>query len=788
MSSRRRSGMVFRPIAVLAGLAMLLTGVNFAPAVGPVGVTTRVSVAPANVPVDASSAAISADGRYVAFQSLSPDLVPGDTNVHADVFVYDRESAEMSMVSVATDGTPGNNESGHPSISGDGRYVAFHSAASNLVPGDTNNQCDVFVHDRQTGETTRVSVASDGTEGNRRSYAPAISADGRRVAFQSMSSNFVPGMDNEARDVFVHDRETGQTVCISVGFDGTCGNGRSQHPSVSADGRYVAFHSSASNLVPDDTNGHSDVFVRDLSIGKTTRVSVATNGSETTGERGSYHASISADGKFVAFHSWAPNLVAGDSNRTCDVFVHEMRTGATTRVSVSSIGAQGNAQSEMPSISADGRYIAFDSGASNLVPDDRNGLIDVFVNDRRTGDTVRVSVGTGNKEADGASRMPSMSADGKSIAFESFAHNIVQKNLEDTTTDVFVHERGAYVSESTAAVRMVPVNRLEGQTRFDTAVAISEHTYPQGLDPTGHRTVVIVSGRRWCYALVGSSLAGALDGPVLLTDINHVPDSILDEIQRLGAVKAVVIGCEDSVHESVDVQLAKVLGAENVERICADCKFEVTDRVAARVIALQDGRWDGKAFLVTGDSCYESRGAFAVAPIIASQGWPIYFTHPEEGLLPKTRAAMHAVRELVIAGGEECVSAEVEEYFKEQLGAENVERIQGETDCCYAGAVEIANWAVANTGLSWDGVVVTAASRSGDVLGAGLMQAKLGSVILFTDSGDVNECALEALRGHESDISHVIYVGERRGTRGPEQALGFEGVDYLRIAPSLKSD
>ena len=780
MNARCRSGNAFRSAALLVGLAVLLTYVPIVSAAPSIGVTTRVSVALTGVPVDAAAASISGDGRYVAYQSFSPQLTPGDTNVHADVFVHDRETGETSMVSVASDGTQGNAESGHPSISADGRYVAFQSAASNLVHGDTNNESDVFVHDRQTNTTTRVSVASDGTQGNRRSYAPAISADGSRVAFQSAASNLVPGMDNEARDVFVHDLDTGETVCVSLAYDGTWGNGRSQGPSISGNGRYVAFHSAASNLVPGDTNGLSDIFVSDLRTGRTTRVSVATNGDQATGERGSYHASISADGKYVAFHSWAPNLVAGDSNRTCDVFVHEMRTGNTTRVSVSSIGAQGNHESEMPSISASGRYVAFDSKASNLVRDDKNGVSDVFVHDRRTGETVRVSVGTGNREADGASRLPSMSADGMVVAFESFAHNIVHKDLLDTTTDIYVHERDAHAERRAEAVHRVPVDRLGGETRFDTAVALSENAYPHGLDPMGHRTIVIVSGRRWCYALSGTSLAGALDGPVLLTDISHVPQTIMDEIVRLGALKAVIIGCEDSVHASVDRQVAELLGAENVERICADSKFEVADRVAAQVIALQAGRWDGKAFLVTGDSCYEERAEFALAPVIASQGWPIYYTHPEEGLLPKTRAAMHAVKELVISGGEECVSTEIEEYFKEQLGEENVERIEGETDCCYAGAVEIANWAVANTGLTWDGVVVTSASRSGHALGAGVMQGKLGSILIFADPG--SECALEALRMHEPEIGHVTYVG------APDRALPLQGVDFLRLAPLLEGE
>ena len=158
-----------------------------------------------------------------------------------------------TRVSVASDGTQSNNSSYNPSISANGRYVAFESEATNLVRGDTNNFRDIFVHDRQTGQTTRVSVASDGTQANGHSYDPSISADGRYVAFASLANNLVSGDTNDQQDIFVHDRQTGQTTRVSVASDGTQASGHSFNPSISADGRYVAFVSSASNLVGGDT-------------------------------------------------------------------------------------------------------------------------------------------------------------------------------------------------------------------------------------------------------------------------------------------------------------------------------------------------------------------------------------------------------------------------------------------------------------------------------------------------------------------------------------------------------
>jgi len=412
------------------------------------GVTTRVSVASDGTQGDrfSSTPALSADGRYVAFDSGATNLVPGDTNGTPDVFVHDRQTGQTARVSVASDGTQGNGSSYGPALSADGRYVAFESYAQNLVPGDTNGEADiyrgadVFVHDRQTGQTTRVSMASEGTQANESSYRPALSADGRYVAFDSGASNLVPGDTNETRDVFVHDRQTGQTTRVSVASEGTQGDGWSgiTSLSLSAEGRYVAFASAAANLVPGDTNGTVDVFVHDRQTGQTTRVSVASDG--TQGNGFSQWLSLSADGRYVAFTSEAATLVPGDTNGTVDVFVHDRQTGQTTRVSVASEGAQGNGASYQPSLSADGRYVAFASGSSTLVAEDTNGAWDVFVHDRQTGQTARVSMASDGTQGNDASGGASLSADGRYVAFTSIASNLVPGDTNGTW-DIFVHER-----------------------------------------------------------------------------------------------------------------------------------------------------------------------------------------------------------------------------------------------------------------------------------------------------------------------------------------------------------
>ena len=409
--------------------------------------TSRASVGPGGAQSDKGSTfpSISTDGRYVAFQSTASNLVPGDTNGVSDVFVRDRQTGTTERVSVDSGGGEGNGGSYFPSISADGRYVAFLSYADDLVTGDTNTAPDVFVRDRQGGATERVTVATSGVQGNAGSYwAPAISADGRYVAYQSNSRNLVGGDTNAASDVFVRDRQAGTTERVSVDSGGGEGNGSSAYGSISADGRYVAFASAATDLVAGDTNGVSDIFVRDRQTGTTERVSVDSGGAQ--GNASCYEPStpgISADGRYVAFVSYASDLVPGDTNGLADVFVRDRQGGTTDLVSVDSGGTQGNTDSSgAPSISADGRFVACANNASNFAGGDSNGASDVFVRDRQGGTTVRVSVDSGGAQADGSSGYfgLSISGDGRYVAFASDAGNLVTGDT-NSQSDIFVRDR-----------------------------------------------------------------------------------------------------------------------------------------------------------------------------------------------------------------------------------------------------------------------------------------------------------------------------------------------------------
>jgi Tol biopolymer transport system component len=328
---------------------------------------------------------LSADGRLVAFTSVATNFVSGDTNGCGDVFIRDRQAGTNVRVSLASNGVQGDDGSSRPCMSPDGRFVAFDSFATNLVPGDTNAELDVFVHDRQSGVTERVSISTSKSEGNFHSDLPSISADGRYVAFES-SSSLVPEDTNgpSCFDVYVRDLQTNAMELVAVDPSGVQGNGCSGLPFVSADGRFVSFSSSSTNLVVGDTNARIDVFVRDRQLGTTERVSLGPGGVQADIDSG--FSAVSADDRYVVFDSAATHLVVGDTNGFIDLFVRDRQNGTTERVSLDSAGRQANAECRrLFSVSADGRCVAFESFATNLAPWDTNASDDVFVRDRLGG-------------------------------------------------------------------------------------------------------------------------------------------------------------------------------------------------------------------------------------------------------------------------------------------------------------------------------------------------------------------------------------------------------------------
>jgi Tol biopolymer transport system component len=400
----------------------------------------RLSVAAngAETSADSAGARISANGRRVAFASDASNLVAGDANRVRDVFVADVATGRVQRVSVSSSGREANaismpseiDVNGGPSLSADGRFVAFQSTASNLVAHDTNRAGDIFVRDLEKHTTRRVSVTGNrGTQANGGSLHPALSASGRWVAFSSGATNLVKGDTNGQVDVFVRDLRKRKTVRVSVTARGKQANGGSLRPSISRDGRLVVYESLASNIAGRDPNDQApglermDVFARDLRARRTERISVSSAGASGNGSSFSgFQPSISANGRFVVFDSGSSNLASGDGNDQIDTFLRDRKKHRTRLIRVAAAGGNGN--SGVPSISSDGKRIAFESNASNLGPPDANGATDVFVFDLRSGKTALVSSDDMGGAASGLSFHASISRDGRTVSFASNAGNL----------------------------------------------------------------------------------------------------------------------------------------------------------------------------------------------------------------------------------------------------------------------------------------------------------------------------------------------------------------------------
>jgi len=435
--------MVTRSTLILAALALPLTAGLASPQTpnhrhpAPVPALSLASVSSAGAQGNGWSGApaLTASGRFVAFGSFSDDLVPGDTNGTWDVFVRDRELGVTERVSLHTSGAQPNGMCSFPSISDDGRMVAFQSVATNLFPGDANAAWDVFVHDRASGETRLVSRSSAGEPGDGPSQSAVLSADGSFVAFQSHATNLAPDPNGAVRDVFVHDLRTGETELVSVSDLGLAGNMNSDLPSISADGSRISFHSNANNLVPGDTNGMPDVFVRDRLAGTTRRVSVATGGVQASVH--SYNSSISADGRFVAFQTAASLVPADDDGGFLDVYVHDLATGETLGITPGDPAFAPDETITLPSISGDGLRVAFQAV---VIPYPVFAASQIFVHDRATGATTRLSERFG-VAGDDDSTLPVISGGGGVVAFESRATNLVRGD-SNNAADVLVHAPG----------------------------------------------------------------------------------------------------------------------------------------------------------------------------------------------------------------------------------------------------------------------------------------------------------------------------------------------------------
>jgi Tol biopolymer transport system component len=449
-TSQRRRAVVIGTIGALLGIG----GIGAAAAAAPHIVRASSSLGRPEANNASFSPAISADGRWVTFASDASNLVENDYNHRRDIFLREVDTGRLTRISVSDTGQQANGPSYNPSISGDGRYVAYDSFASNLVLDDDNADGDVFLYDRLARTTRLISRGLDGKPATGQSGFPVISADGNTVAFESTAPHIVAGEPTASTQVYAWDRPTGKFQRISTSYSG--GPVAAGNAALSADGRFVAFASTADSVVPGDFNQAADVFVRDRRTGSTVRASVNSFGGEGNGN--SINPSISADGRYVAFESTASNLLAtnptaqnlpripfdptgtlegGDTNFVSDVFVHDLITGRTTRASVASDGTEPTAESYAASISGNGRYVAFVSAAPNLVPGKTTKFREVYVHDQVTGTTTRVCQAPDGSQCDNLSTTPSIDAGGTRIAFSAEATNVVAGH-RNSEADIFV--------------------------------------------------------------------------------------------------------------------------------------------------------------------------------------------------------------------------------------------------------------------------------------------------------------------------------------------------------------
>ena len=378
--------------------------------------------------------AISGNGRFVVFRSDATNLVSNDSNGVDDLFIRDFKKGKTRRVSVGSNGVEADAFSTQPSISDDGRFVVFRSNATKIGGGSSGLIADIFLRDRKKGKTRLISKSNAGVASNSDSFEPKISANGRFVTYYTFSGTIVPNDANGGwSDVMVYDRVTKKTSRVSKSSGGVQADLSSSLPDISGDGRFVVFNSKSENLVGRDNNGFDDIFIHDRKKKKTKLVSVRSNGGQANGD--SSRATVSANGRFVAFESLATNLVGGDDNDSRDVFVHDRKTKKTRRVSVSSKGVEGDLGGNTPSISNDGRYIAFNSSSRNLVNGDSNNTGDVFVHDRIKKKTKRVGLlRNGSQIPFGASTV-AISGDGRFVSFTSQSN--IGSNDTNNKNDAF---------------------------------------------------------------------------------------------------------------------------------------------------------------------------------------------------------------------------------------------------------------------------------------------------------------------------------------------------------------
>jgi len=511
--------------------------------------TMRISVDSNGQQSNANSinGSITADGRFVVFDSIASNLVEIDANESWDIFLRDRLNETTIRLSEAWQGGDSDGASIDPVISDDGTVVVFSSSATNLVDNDSNQVADIFLVNLLNGSVLRISVNQIQEEANNDSDAPDVSADGRFIVYESNATNLSATVDNNnATDIFLFDSLSGSTEVVSINSVGEQGNGISRNPSVSDDGRFVVFESQSSNLVNDDTNNASDIFMRDRELGITYRVSVGDNGEQANDS--SATAMINAEGTVVVFQSTASNLVENDLNNVRDIFIRDLANMSTSRVNVSSNGDEANASTyTAPTMDASGRYIAFYSSANNLVDNDNNNAWDIFLHDRERQETTLVSVNAIGQQGNASSFIPALSAGGHYVVFGSGAQNLVPEDTNESW-DIFAH---VIIQPNRAPIADAGEDRqiflgesitLNGGNSSDSDMPIPQLTYRWNIESAPVGSSATITSPESVSATFVPDLLGDYIVSLVVNDgdAESVPDEILVRVVENMAPEAVI--------------------------------------------------------------------------------------------------------------------------------------------------------------------------------------------------------------------------------------------------------
>jgi uncharacterized repeat protein (TIGR01451 family) len=444
---KKRMAAAATVLAIASGMAAS------APALAMAGDLTLASTSDVGLKGNAGSfsVALSGDATRVAFESYATTLDVGDRDASRDVYVKNLVTGDIVLASTSDSGVKGNGESFAPAISSDGTKVVFHSTATNLDPADTGTGLDIYVKNLTNGDLSLVSRSDSGTKGNGESFAPALSADGAIVAFVSSATNLDPADSDSTFDVFTKNVSSGNLTLASRSDGGAKGNRASNSPTLSSDGGVVAFDSAATNLDPADSDTLQDVYVKTLATGDIRLASVPASGAKSNGN--SFAPALSEAGNIVSFQTSATNLDALDFDAFQDIYVKDLGTGELTLASTTDTGVKGNAGSVLPSLSSNGRLVAFHSSATNLDPGDIDTSADIYVKDLPTDDVTLASTSGGGAKGDRSSRAPSVSSDGTVVAFDSASTNLDPQD-GDTLQDIYVKELGAPTLDADLAISM----------------------------------------------------------------------------------------------------------------------------------------------------------------------------------------------------------------------------------------------------------------------------------------------------------------------------------------------